>query len=98
MLKLNRNYRDYFSWLYWIIDNYLTNGFLLIDDNDEFFQEDIIFMKEFIFFLSALEKFTFKVKLNNAASTDIFVDFFYDETFVKQEPNRISFKQKEENS
>ena len=27
MMKLGRKYSDYFIWLYWIIDNYLSNGF-----------------------------------------------------------------------
>jgi hypothetical protein len=81
------DFTSYIDWLNSVIDNYLTNQFLVIDE--KFFTIEIGFLSYMIIYLSRFEKFTIKVKFLDENYVNIFMDVF---TKTIYQNSKIDFK------
>jgi hypothetical protein len=81
------DYTSYLDWLSVIIDNYLINQYLMIDE--KFFSIEAEFLSYIIIFLSRFEKFTIKLKFLDTNYLNIFLDVF---TRNSNQNSKVEFK------
>lgn len=85
--RLKIDFSSYIDWLNSVIDNYLTNQLLLIDE--KFFTIEIGFLSYMIIYLSRFERFTIKLKFLDENYINIFMEVF---TKTINNKTKIEFK------
>jgi len=72
--QLGIDYSINLDWLKYIVDNYLTNNYFLVDDNFFTIEED--FLVNIVNYLSKFEKFVISLKFHNQIGINFFMRVF----------------------